>query len=1129
MDDVVNKIGIEFIVGGADRAAKSISSVEKALRSLKKLEAASTSGSKAVQDMSNSLSKLGKVLKTGGIVAGVMAVLKGISKFTNRSSAYIEDINLFTQSMGKYADRAYAFGEKVADVMGIDIGPWLKNQGVFMTLAKGFGVAGDRAYVMSQQLTQLGYDIASFFNLDIDEAMKKVQSGLAGELEPMRRIGYDLSKVRLNAIAAKLELEKTFDEMDQSEKSQLRYYAMMTQVTVVQGDMARTLQAPANQLRILKAQFEMAARAIGNIFIPVLNAILPIAIAVVKAIRMIAEALAGFFGYQLPEVSWEGAVESTAAIEDNLDKANGRAKKLKKQLAGFDEINNLTTNDSGSGSGIIPNKGGLDFDLPTYDFLKGAVSSAVDDIYKKLEPFVTWFKENLDDIFIVVGGISAALAAWKIKKTFIKGIDALGGIINREFSKSVLKNFGTSIDSFAPEVQKKIASMWAKSLGGGLLLSVGVGVSFFNSKNIGKTGEVSIGNVIYQAVGAGLSAIGGWLLFGGPTGIAIGLGLQITASIIGFAIGENKRLSTLVSDAFYAENPNGVHIKDVAIVFDNFTTSLTLGMTDIVNASAEVDTLKTKITETNTEIAKIGGLINGGAIEVGDGITQMQSSYKTLYEDTKTTFNQTYNVIYRALGTVWNEALKEQGKDVETMKEYLKQLQSSGNEAIDSIGKQMDDVTKQFADGKIGIEEYSLKMGDLQERLNKINGVTNDSAWNVEQLSEKLKNVDWGNPEEASAAMNSLKESAANAKTDVNLTFDTLDERLKGAKQMAIALGQDTSVFDDLLQVNAESREKKLNEIDTELGKIFDGLSLSLAEKTKDVEEKALTDWNNLNWFTKLWYGDQEIYVNKAVGNYKSNIVVPLVNKMTSAMEELGADVGEGYLKGAQWYMLGEANRWREFARTPEAYVTQEMDIHSPSKVMFDLGVDISAGLLNGIEAGSKDASKSFDGLLTSVKSISDNVKSPFNSIIGAYEKLTNAVIKGNNSMIRSLNKIKVKVPDWVPEYGGKSWKFDLSTSSEASLPRLASGGLVNNPTVAMIGESGSEAVVPLERNTGWMKTLATTVNSESNPKQDVIISYLGKIIDAIGDMDVSVSISDDYIGKAAKRYEDKRVRIQGV
>ena len=210
------------------------------------------------------------------MTAGYMAINKLINvgkKFINNSAGYIETVNLFTVSMGEYASEMKEYAETVKEVMGIDPAEWMRAQGVFMTIATGFGVASDRAATMSKNLTQLGYDISSFHDIDVKDAMDKIKSGLAGELEPLRAIGYDLSQAKLEATALALGIDKSVSSMTQAEKAQLRYYAIMTQVTHVQGNMARTLNDPANQLRVFKASINMAAREIGNVFIPALNAI----------------------------------------------------------------------------------------------------------------------------------------------------------------------------------------------------------------------------------------------------------------------------------------------------------------------------------------------------------------------------------------------------------------------------------------------------------------------------------------------------------------------------------------------------------------------------------------------------------------------------------------------------------------------------------------------------------------------------------------------------------------------------------------------------------------------------------------------------------------------------------------
>ena len=330
-----------------------------------------------------------------------------IAQAVTESNKYQEDLNLFTVALGQYAAEAQNYAEKVSDVMGIDPAQWLRNQGVFNTLLTGFGDTAERAQLMSQNLTQLGYDISSFFNISIEDAMQKLQSGISGELEPLRRLGYDLSQARLEQTALNLGIKESVANMTQAEKAELRYYAIMTQVTTAQGDMARTLEAPANQLRILQAQLTQAARAIGNIFIPALNAILPYAIAVVQVIREIANALANLAGFKLTEVDYSGvnsAAVGAGSLADNLDDAAGAAKKLKQYTAGFDELNVFAPN-TGSGSGAgAGGAGGFDFDLPTYDFLGDVVQTRIGEIQKMIE-------DTLAEITTIVSGFMLAVGA----------------------------------------------------------------------------------------------------------------------------------------------------------------------------------------------------------------------------------------------------------------------------------------------------------------------------------------------------------------------------------------------------------------------------------------------------------------------------------------------------------------------------------------------------------------------------------------------------------------------------------------------------------------------------------------------------------------------------------------------
>ena len=353
-----------------------------------------------------------------------MNVMRGavnaIASWITESNKYIEDLNLFTASLGDYADEAKKYAEQVGEVMGIDPAEWMRNQGIFNTIIKGFGVASDRAYLMSKNLTQLGYDISSFYNISYEDAFTKLQSGIAGELEPLRRLGYDLSVARLQQEAYTLGIEKKVSAMTQAEKSELRYYAIMTQVTTAQGDMARTLNAPANQLRVLKAQVVQCARALGNIFIPVLNAVLPYAIALAKVLRMVADAIASFFGFKLPDVDYSSLSNGASAVgdlagnaddaSDGLDKASKAAKKLKNNLLGIDELNiispdNDDSSGSGSGAGAGLGGGGLGIELPSYDFLGDLVSSKVEDIVRMIKDAIDEIMAVLCTALLVIGAI----------------------------------------------------------------------------------------------------------------------------------------------------------------------------------------------------------------------------------------------------------------------------------------------------------------------------------------------------------------------------------------------------------------------------------------------------------------------------------------------------------------------------------------------------------------------------------------------------------------------------------------------------------------------------------------------------------------------------------------------------
>lgn len=512
------------------------SKIQKLITSTEKYNASARKATSTTGQFTSGL----KALNVAAVAITFRKIGHFIAQAVTESNKYQEDLNLFTVALGQYAAEAQNYAEKVSDVMGIDPAQWLRNQGVFNTLLTGFGDTAERAQLMSQNLTQLGYDISSFFNISIEDAMQKLQSGISGELEPLRRLGYDLSQARLEQTALNLGIKESVANMTQAEKAELRYYAIMTQVTTVQGDMARTLEAPANQLRILQAQLTQAARAIGNIFIPALNAILPYAIAVVQVIREIANALANLAGFKLTEVDYSGvnsAAVGAGSLADNLDDAAGAAKKLKQYTAGFDELNVFAPN-TGSGSGAgAGGAGGFDFDLPTYDFLGDAVQTRIGEIKKMIE-------DTLAEITTIVSGFMLAVGAILV----VTGVNIpLGVGLMAAGAVGLAATVGLNWTAMSSELASTLALI--TGVVGGFLLALGAIMAFSGANlplgialmALGGASLVSAAVINWHnsdrhltdalttltGVLAGASlAVGAMLAF---TGVATGLGIALMA------------------------------------------------------------------------------------------------------------------------------------------------------------------------------------------------------------------------------------------------------------------------------------------------------------------------------------------------------------------------------------------------------------------------------------------------------------------------------------------------------------------------------------------------------------------------------------------------------------------------
>lgn len=413
------------------------------------------------------------------------------------ANEYIEALNLFYVSMGSYAEKAQDYANLVGDSYGVDPGEFMKMQATFMDVSKSFGTASGTAYTMSKALTQLTYDISSLYNLKVNESLNKVRSALVGEIEPIRALGKDLSVANLKLLATELGITANVDAMNQSEKAMLRTISLLRQSNSAMGDMARTLEQPANQFRILKAQLTLLGRAIGDLFLPLVQKTLPYMIAFVKVGQRIVSAFAAFAGFELPKFDYaDSVIKGNEGVADSADDAAKSMKKLY-QLS-FDELNILGSQNTGaSGSGTsAADLAKLEAELNRLakledDMFSKNLGEATDKIAEQIENWLTkgegiqsWAKDIWDyfsKIKDAAKEIADKLGLWKIPQKiwdFFKfAVFKITGI-DLDFGASRLRNMSGK-DTLMGAVSGGIAALLGlKALG---LLSLSSGNGFLGS------------------------------------------------------------------------------------------------------------------------------------------------------------------------------------------------------------------------------------------------------------------------------------------------------------------------------------------------------------------------------------------------------------------------------------------------------------------------------------------------------------------------------------------------------------------------------------------------------------------------------------------------------------------------
>lgn len=317
----------------------------------------------SIKGVFSGLSKLGTSIKT---------------KFIDQAINYSEELNLFNVVFGniekngkttfsELGKEATQFQNQLNEAFGTNKMETMRYQGLYQSMGESAGLNKQAAYMMSENMTKLGYDLASLFNTTEQKAMESLRAGVfAGQTKPLRGYGIDVTQQTYKPVLADLGIDKKVSELSQAEKEVLRYIVAIRQATAAQGDFADTIESPANQLKVMKQQMVELGVAIGRYFIAPFQRALQVINGVIMALKSLINFFAQLFGIQEKQYNAgysynDGLEDYSDGLDDVGDSASSTAKKMKelnRQVLAFDQINNLTTPTPTSSSGSSGTGGG---------------------------------------------------------------------------------------------------------------------------------------------------------------------------------------------------------------------------------------------------------------------------------------------------------------------------------------------------------------------------------------------------------------------------------------------------------------------------------------------------------------------------------------------------------------------------------------------------------------------------------------------------------------------------------------------------------------------------------------------------------------------------------------------------
>lgn len=894
------------IYNNATKTANELDKVLNALTQISsqidKIIANTSKATETTKNATKEVDKISKVLKGVGfgvLVKGVKQVGQAIIKYGQQFSDYIEDLNVLKVAFGDTGDSAKSFAENIADVTGFDEATLVRMTATFRQLSSTLGLANKDADLLSTNLTKMALDVSSLYNLDLNTAQYALQGALTAQPRSIKtHTGADVTQDTLQADLARLGIDRKVRSLNQAEKAIITYLSLERQLINSNGDLARTIEQPANMLKIFKEQLTRAGRSIGNLFIPIIKTVIPYLTGFLMVFSEIVEVITSFLGIDT-DAFWDAMETSSGNIATNLGNIADSAKSAQKSLRGFDKLNVIKTPTSASGSGGL----GLGIDnrildaLKEYDLNLDKIRTKATDIrdrVMKVLGFQRKLNEETGEWEWVYGGIGKTIKGLinEFKKLSPKAkavagfIAIIAGVSTYNAIKKLTTAFGQSglgkaignlllptttlaegIFSIGrTDSIKKVTNDWQSLLGPidkAKTAIVGAG-GFLFGLDLVRSGvkdmaneSVNAFNVIETSFG-GLSTIMSSALIGASYG-------GYTGGIIGLAIGGISTIATAMDEIDTALNTNMASIEEVGKRVDTLYN-------DWQESSDRLREALTTSTAESEYYQKLWGELQGIVDENG----KIEKGYETRAQFITTTLAEALGIEIEIVDGVIKEydKLEDQIDDLIKKKEAMIKLNALEAEAEEAI-KNLGEARQAESDAYNEVIKAQKKLETQAEKVAKKYGLTTeqvlayiDGTVNLKEVAEEL-----GTTQDHA---NQLLINSYNALKKQRQALDEATDKHKNAKEALIGYTNTIEAWERMVEYSLDENYDAMNFY-------FDHESNLLGKS----EKERLTYWANISSTTKRYLDDLERNKKNYDTNTYNSLKKSYEDQITLAEKEL--------------------------------------------------------------------------------------------------------------------------------------------------------------------------------------------------------------------------------------------------